>query len=106
METSIKDFEKEIQQLDPLFTITPNANCRIGDGNTFGLNNIFYDGRNYDLPVVADVVKSETDPNYRYTFRNGYAARCWSKTEILERLVAFLGSLRSGALDDIYSEKE
>lgn len=78
------DFEKEIQKLDEGFTIIPNPNRQ-------GLANIFYQGRNYDLPVVSSYeVKEEPDPHYVYEFPNGIRARLWSQSEIIPRLKTFL----------------
>lgn len=102
MEYTAKEFEVVIQKLDPKFTITPNMNRQANNENKIGLNNIFYEGRNFDLPVVADVVKDTIDPNHRYTFPNGYAPRIWTSQEIVSRLEAFLVNLKSGKLDEDY----
>ena len=95
-------FEQEIKKIDPGFSITPNINRRATDGNTIGLCNIFYNGKNYDLPVVADEIKEEPDPGYRYTFPNGYAARIWSTEEVKARLEQFLVDLKGGKLEEDY----
>ncbi len=93
-----KDFEQVIQKISPRFTIVPNP-------NRAGLNNIFFDGRNYDLPVVANDVREEIDNAYRYEFPNGYSSRMWSQGEITARLEAFLEQFNKGDLNDIYNEK-
>ena len=102
MEYTTQEFEKVIQKIDPKFTITANPNRLKTTDNPVGLNNIFYEGRNFDLPVVADVVKDTIDPNYRYTFPNGYASRMWSTPEIITKLETFLKNLKAGKLDDDY----
>lgn len=84
------DFEKKIQEIDKRFTIVPNTNRQASNGNRVGLNNIFFDGANYDLPVVPDEVKEEADPNYFYIFPNGYSSRMWSQEEIIGRLNDFI----------------
>ncbi len=84
------DFEKVIQKIDPRFTIAPNANRGAVNGNKVGLNNIFFEGANYDLPVVADEIKEEVDNGYFYIFPNGYSARMWSQAEVIGRLETFL----------------
>lgn len=82
MKTS--EFEKEIQKLDEGFSILPNP-------NRLGLSNIYFRGKNYDLPVVSSYeIKDEPDPNYTYEFPNGMRARLWAKSEIIPRLEAFL----------------
>ncbi len=106
MEYLIKDFEAEIKKLDPLFSISANPNNAAGTDNKIGLNNIFYDGRNYDLPPCPDVIKDVVDPNYRFVFRNGYSARFWSKDEILGRLETFLSQLKSGKLAEDYDNND
>lgn len=84
------DFEKKIQEIDPRFTIKPNLNRRASNGNTVGLNNIFFEGANYDLPVVPDDVREDIDTSYHYTFLNGFSTRMWSQEEIETRLKDFL----------------
>lgn len=84
------DFEKKIQEIDSRFTIVPNMNRRADNGNKVGLNNILFDGANYDLPVVADEIKEEEDNRYFYIFPNGYSTRMWSQNEIIGRLETFL----------------
>lgn len=80
----IPDFLKEIQAIDSRFTIVPNENRK-------GLANIFFEGNNYDLPVLPlDEIKDEADPTYYYTFPNGYSARYWSRADVIPRLKDFL----------------
>ncbi len=87
------DFEKKIQEIDPRFTIVPNPNRGPNNGNKVGLNNIFFEGANYDLPVVADEIKEEIDPGYNYIFPNGYSSRMWSQGEVIVQLKGFLERL-------------
>jgi hypothetical protein len=95
---TIQEFEQEIKQISPRFTIKPNPNRP-------GLNNIYFDGRNFDLPVCPDDVREDIDESYRYDFPNGYTARMWAKPEMIERLKAFLEQFNSGKLNEIYNEK-
>lgn len=79
-----KQFEQVIQKIDPRFTIVDNPNRP-------GLSNIFFEGVNYDLPVVSTKeTKEEVDFNHRYEFPNGMSARLWSQKEITDRLEAFI----------------
>lgn len=87
---NVKDFEKKIKEIDARFTITPNMNRGAVDGNKVGLNNIYFEGANYDLPVVADEIKEEIDNGYFYIFPNGYSSRMWCQWEITARLQDFL----------------
>lgn len=94
------DFEKEIQKLDPLLTIIPNENRP-------GLSNIWYGGKNYDLPVVStEDIRDEVDQSYRYEFPNGMRARFWSKEEILARVVDFLQRKKDGKIEDALYAKD
>lgn len=94
--------EKELQDIDPAFTVVPNMNRRAVDGNPVGICNIFYQGKNYDLPPVPDEIGDEVDTAYRYTFSNGYAARFWTRPEVVERCKDFLKNLKTGKLDEDY----
>ncbi len=96
------DFEKVIQEIDPRFTIIPNPARRATEGNTVGLNNILFEGMNYDLPVVADEIKENVDLRYTYTFPNGYSSRIWTQREITDRLKAFLTKVDS--LKELYED--
>ena len=90
-----KELEKELQAIDPNFTIVDNANRP-------GLSNIFYEGVNYDLPVVStEDIRDEVDNGHRYTFPNGMSARFWTKGEVLDRVKGFLGNV-----DNIKKEYE
>lgn len=97
-----QEFEKRIQEIDPRFTIVPNPNRGANNGNRVGLNNIFFEGTNYDLPVVADEIKEEVDPGYFYIFPNGYNSRMWSQGEVIARLEEFLKNLDKNR--EIYAE--
>lgn len=78
------DFEVELQKLDSRLTIVPNP-------DRIGLANIFFEGKNYDLPVISAVdIRDEPDPAYQYEFPNGMRARYWSKPEIVARVEDFL----------------
>jgi len=85
-----KEFEAEIQQIDPQFTVLENTNRP-------GLSNIFYKGKNFDLPVISThLIKDAIDHTHRYQFPNGMYARMWSKPEILDRLNKFLADYKKG----------
>lgn len=90
-----QEFEQKIQAISPKFSIKPNLNRP-------GLNNIFFDGKNYDLPVVADDVREEVDTGYTYEFPNGYAPRMWTQGEIEEKLKTFLTQFTNGELKEDY----
>lgn len=92
---TIQEFEQKIRAISPKFSIKPNPNRP-------GLNNIFFDGKNYDLPVVPDDVREEVDPRYTYEFPNGYAPRMWTQGEIEDRLKVFLEQFNSGKLEKDY----
>lgn len=87
------DFEKVIQKIDPRFTIIPNPNRTATNGNKVGLNNILFEGINYDLPVIADEIKENIDNSYYYIFPNGYNSRIWSQGEVIGRLKDFLSKV-------------
>lgn len=79
-----QQLEQTIQELNPGFSIVENPNRP-------GLSNIFFNGVNYDLPVVSSTeVKEEVDQNYRYEFPNGHSARHHTSEEVLSRLKVFL----------------
>lgn len=79
-----KEFELEIQKLDPLFSVHENPNRP-------GLSNIFYKGINFDLPVISThMIKTEVDLAYRYEFPNGRFGRYWTQEEVTDRLKQFL----------------
>ncbi len=81
------NFENEIKKIDDRFTIENNPNRP-------GLANIFFEGRNYDLPVIsANEIKDEVDNGYRYEFPSGMSARFWAKDEVLDRLKNFIQNL-------------
>lgn len=95
-----KDFEKELKDIDPRFSIVENVNRP-------GLSNIFFDGKERDLPVVStDLIKDEVDMGYRYEFPNGMRARFWTRAEILGRIEAFLKQVNSGEYEDLYAEEK
>lgn len=82
-----KQLEQELKQKDERFSVVENSNRP-------GLSNIFFEGKNYDLPVVStNFIKDEVDMNHRYEFPNGMSSRLWSKPEIMGRIDAFLNNL-------------
>jgi len=82
-----KELEKELQAIDPNFTVVENP-------NRGGLSNIFYEGTNYDLPPVStDEIREDRDDTHRYVFPNGMSARLWSHKEIIDRANAFLANI-------------
>lgn len=87
-----KDLEKELFKLDPAFSVSENPNRP-------GLSNIFYMGKNYDLPVISThLIKDDPDPSHRYEFPNGMSARHHSKPEIMDRINQFLKDYKEGKL--------
>ncbi len=92
------EFEKELQELDSRFTVIDNPTRP-------GLSNIFYDGKNYDLPVIStNDIKDEIDTAYQYEFPNGMRARHWSKPEIMGRIELFLKDMKAGKFNDYHEE--
>jgi len=91
-----KEFEQVIKNVDPRFSVVPNPARP-------GLCNIFFDGRNYDLPVISEhLIKEELDHSHRYEFPNGMNIRHHSQKEILARLEDFIKIVNEGKLDEIY----
>lgn len=85
-----KEFEAELKELNTEFSVVDNPNRP-------GLTNIFFKGKNYDLPVISThLIKDEIDPSHRYEFPNGMTARHHSKQEVLDRLTKFLKDYQSG----------
>ena len=82
-----KDFTKEIERLDARFTVVENPNRP-------GLSNIFFEGKNYDLPVLpSEEIKELPDPGYYYTFPNGYSAAYNDQQTVIRKLKEFLEDL-------------
>ena len=91
-----QEFEKVLKQKDERFTVIDNP-------NRAGLSNIFFEGKNYDLPVIAThEIKDEVDMGYRYEFPNGMMARFWSQGEILARVDDFLATFNEKK--DLYKD--
>lgn len=91
-----KELEVELKNMDPRFTVQENPNRP-------GLSNIFFDGKNFDLPVLStNHIKDEVDRGHRYEFPNGVSARFWSKPEIIGRIEGFLKDFNSGKLNGLY----
>lgn len=87
------DFEKELHKLDPELSVVPNENRP-------GLSNIFYQGKNYDLPTIStEDIREEIDQSYRYEFPNGLRARYWTQGEVLARVTDFLERFKTGKID-------
>lgn len=92
------DFEKELQILDPRLTVVNNPDRP-------GLSNIFFEGKNYDLPVIStEDIRDEIDPAYQYEFPNGMRARFWSKGEIIGRIEDFLKKVDGNR--DLYKDEK
>ncbi len=84
------EFEAELKEIDERFSIVENPNRP-------GLSNIFFMGKNYDLPVISThLIKDVVDPTHRYEFPNGMMARMWSSVEIIDRLKQFLIDFKGG----------
>ena len=89
-----KAFEKEIQKLDKRFMVSDNLNRP-------GLTNIFFDGMNYDLPVIpTHNIKEEIDLSYRYEFPNGMRPRHHTQSEVIDKLKVFLKDWENGVYKD------
>lgn len=87
-------FEKVIKKLDKRFGISDNLNRP-------GLTNIFFDGMNYDLPVIpTHNIKEEVDLAYRYEFPNGMRPRHHTRSEVIDRLKQFLKDYENGVYKD------
>ena len=92
------DFEQELQRLDSRFTVVDNPQRP-------GLSNIFFEGKNYDLPVISTYdIKDEVDPAYLYEFPNGIRSRFWSKPEIVGRVQDFLQKHKEGKFNNYHEE--
>ena len=88
------DFEMELKKLDGRFSVIENQNRP-------GLSNIFFDGKNYDLPVISThLIKEEVDNAHRYQFPNGMFARLWSQGEVTERIKQFLVDYKAGLYEN------
>lgn len=89
------EFEKHIQDtLDKRFSVKENPNRP-------GLSNIYFDGKNYDLPPIpTGEIKDKPDQSYRFEFPNGMSARFWSMEDIVPRLQDFLKKIDSGGSED------
>lgn len=93
-----QDFEQELQQIDSRFTVIPNPDRP-------GLSNIFFEGKNYDLPVISsNDIRDEADPAYQYEFPNGMRSRFWSKGEIVGRIEDFLKKVEGNR--DLYKDEK
>lgn len=91
-----KEFEKELKAVDERFTVVENPNRP-------GLSNIFFDGKNFDLPVISTHnIKDEEDASHRYEFPNGMSARHHSRQEILGRINVFIKEEAEGMYEGIH----
>jgi hypothetical protein len=92
------EFEVVLKEIDPRFSVVDNPNRP-------GLSNVFFLGKNYDLPALSTHdIRSEIDMSYRYEFPNGMLARFWSQGEIIERVKAFLDQFNSGKYAGFYED--
>lgn len=86
----------EIQKIDNGFSIVPNPNYQ-------GLSNIFFQGKNYDLPPISSIyIPQEPDQNKVFTFPDGMTGRLYAVSEIIERLTKFIKDFKSGKYDGLY----
>lgn len=93
-----QEFEEKIKKMDPRFSVLENPNRP-------GLSNIFFEGKNYDLPVISTFdIREEVDMQYRYEFPNGLTARFWTQGEVTGRLEDFLKNFNGGKLAEIYAK--
>ena len=91
-----KEFEVELKKLDKRFSVAENPNRP-------GLSNIYFEGKNYDLPVISTHnIKDEPDASYRYEFPNGMTVRFWAKSEILPRCEDFLAKFKRGEMNSYH----
>ena len=90
------EFEKKLKEIDERFSVVDNPNRP-------GLSNIFFNSKNYDLPVISTHdIKEEVDREYRYEFPNGISARFWSQGEVMDRVTSFLEAFKNGEIEDLY----
>ena len=90
------EFEAVLKEVDPRFSVVENE-------QRIGLSNIFFTGRNFDLPVISTHdIRDEVDHGYRYEFPNGMRARFWSKEEILDRCKDFVKEFNKGKFTGLY----
>ncbi len=94
------EMEQVLQKLDKRFSVSDNPDRP-------GLSNIFFEGKNYDLPVISsNDIRVEPDASYVYEFPNGLRARFWSKGEILGRVEDFLKRFKEGKIENsLYEDK-
>lgn len=91
------DFELKLKEIDSRFSVVPNPDRP-------GLSNIFFEGKNYDLPVISsEDIREEIDPAYQYEFPNGMRARYWSQDEVIGRIEDFLKKVEVNR--DLYNDK-
>jgi hypothetical protein len=91
-----QEFEVELKEIDKDFSVVENPSRP-------GLSNIFYQGKNYDLPTISTHnIKDEVDLAYRYEFPNGMTARFWSRPEIIGRVKAFVADFKTGKFNKLY----
>lgn len=91
-----KDLENELKDIDPRLSVVENMNRP-------GLSNIFFEGKNYDLPVISTHnIKDAIDSGHRYEFPNGMSARHHTRPEIIDRIHAFLKEEAEGKYKENY----
>ncbi len=90
------EFAEVLKKLDSRFSVAENE-------QRIGLSNIFFETRNYDLPVIStNDIREEVDQGYRYEFPNGMRARYWTQEEVLGRCKDFLEQYNKGKFDGLY----
>lgn len=93
-----QELEVELKNLDPRLSVVPN-------NDRPGLSNIFFEGRNYDLPAISSHdIREEADPSHIYEFPNGHRARLWSRPEIVGRIEDFLKKVDGNR--DLYKDEK
>jgi hypothetical protein len=84
--------------MDERFSVAENPHRK-------GLANIFFDGKNYDLPAISAIdVPEKVTPSATYEFPGGFTARLWSWPEIEARCEQFLKMYKGGELDEDYAK--
>lgn len=93
-----QELQTELQVLDPRLTVVANPDRP-------GLSNIFFEGKNYDLPVIStNDIREEPDAAHTYQFPNGIRARFWSRPEVVARIEDFLTKIEGNR--DLYKDEK
>lgn len=92
------EMEQELKEIDSRLSVVENPNRP-------GLSNIFFMGKNFDLPAISThLITDEIDNSNRYEFPNGWSQRHHTRPEIIEKVKLFLSNFKAGKLN-IYNEK-